>query len=115
LSGRVTPGFSGDIVLRSRMDRRYSGRSVEALTWSSEVLDLIRSLGEGGEGAVRKVRSRIAAALIEDLVEDPFMVQDACAEHAGSANGLGTDASESIRSELEAISERARRMCARLD
>lgn len=110
LCGRITPGFTGEIMLRSDSDSRYKGAIVEALSASSEVRDMISAIGgKDASRRTRALRERAMASFIEDPCQFPG------AEVGLLLEKVGPNERDRVSGELEAIAERTRRMLVRLE
>lgn len=110
LCGRITPGFTGEIILRSDSDSRYKGAIVDALSASSEVRDLISAMG--GNDASRRTRALRARAMAS-FIEDPSSFPDS--EVARLVERVAPDERERVSQEMGSIAERTRRMLVRLE
>ena len=115
----LVPGFSGEIVLKGRMDRSYSGPVVEAVSSASEVLDMLDALKEQATGTgldlVRRSRfGRCIGRIVKAFEEDPvgfLEKQEALREELSSLSG-GSESAAVKR--LDDITERTGLMVRKL-
>lgn len=116
LSDRLIPGFTGDIVLRSLSDRRYEGPIVDALSSSSEILDIIDALGRGakvgsGIGSAGKL-TKLRRDLRDRFMNDPSSLLPP----QGPLDDLKRSCrSDDIKQEIERLIDRIRLMIARME
>ena len=116
LSERLIPGFTGDIVLRSISDRRYEGPLVDALSASSEILDIIDALGRGakvgsGIGSTGKLM-KMRRDLRDRFMNDPaslLMVRGPLDDMKRSCR------SDEVSQDIERLNDRIRLMIARME
>ncbi len=69
LSGRILPGFSGEIILSKNEQRGYSGPIVEALDSYTEILSLFK----GSKAETRRDTYRILERSEESFRNDPSL------------------------------------------
>jgi hypothetical protein len=110
LAARITPGFTGEVVLRSGSDRMHRGPLVEALSACSEIMDMIASLAP--KGSSKKAR-HLKDEIMSSFVKDPRTLLSIDAELVSGKVDQG-DRARTI-AQLTAISDRTRRMIARLE
>jgi|GEM_PF-2770874 len=110
VSGKLPPGFSGDIILSGAVEKGYSGAVVEALSAYSEVMELasamrdsIRSSGRG-DGDRKEVLK-----LLKLLEKDPSLFL----ERAGKVRkSMGRDGD--LSAGMDELMERTSLMIRRL-
>jgi hypothetical protein len=110
LSERITPGFTGSVILRAGSDTRYKGTIVEALSSCSEIKDLIGSIGL--KGASRKGKS-LRDDLMRSFMDDPRSLVDM--DHTELLKKMDPSEREQMKAQLDTIAERTRRMLVRLE
>ena len=111
LSSLVTPGFSGEIVLKGDIDRGYRGPAVDAVLAMSSIRSSIKSLKAGQKGVLRFLRSKALCGRMMSLLErDPVSLVDSGPDLIERAERIGPDTADQVRDVVEA----AERMVFRL-
>lgn len=75
LARRITPGFNGEIVLRSSVERGFRGPVVEALTAYSDILSILDSMIERRKVIFfGRVMTNELGSLRDSFMEDPSSI-----------------------------------------